>query len=77
MSIMIEVWLRSPHDPQRANALNECASRFGGQTTFLELEVKSTCYTIEFADWDSANRAVVPLQELADHIEGPMEYGKE
>ena len=75
MSVMIETWLRSPIDPARLSALYECVSQFRGQPTFREANHQSTCYTIEFADWDTAKGAEVVLRKLADHVEGPMDYG--
>ena len=75
MSVMLEVWLSSPPDDLRLNAMEECIARRGGRTTYREANTQATCFTIEFDGWDVAKSAGQELRDLVDHLEGPVEYG--
>lgn len=76
MSMMIEVWYRKPQDVEREHAIRTCVSDFGGELTCREDEGEnSICLTIEFPDWNSAQKASANLRHLVEHVEGPIDYG--
>lgn len=76
MSKMIEVFYPKPPDFEREQAIAAGAAGFGGKVTCREDDAEeSICLTIEFADWDSAEKACAKLQALGEHVEGPQEYG--
>jgi hypothetical protein len=76
MSVMIEIYYRSPEDISRERRIETIAGNHGGSFTFRENEPgKSICLTAEFDSWEKAEAAAAEIRESGEHVEGPSEYG--
>jgi len=78
MSIMFEVYYRTPIDEQRETRILREVTRHGGGLTYEEKpqcpETSAICLTYEFNDRKSAEDAARVLRELGEHVEGPGDY---
>ena len=79
MSYMFEVYYRSPANPAKEAALEECVSSHGGRLDYREAEYGdqpgSVCLTFEFLDLPRAKAAAETLRGRGEHVEGPVDYG--
>jgi hypothetical protein len=79
MSVMFEVYYRSPPDVCKEEALSARVSSLGGRLTFREVpqehEMGGVCLTYEFDAWEQAEVAAEALRQQGEHVEGPCDYG--
>lgn len=75
MTAMIEIYYKKPEDLQREKFTRETIARFDGEITYREVDMpESVCLTVEFPDWDRAEKATYELRNSGEHVEGPSEY---
>jgi hypothetical protein len=79
MTFMIEVIYRAPRDSGREERVAAAVGPLGGMLTFVEgpssEKARTICLTYEFSDLQAASNAADRLRALAEHVEGPSEYG--
>ena len=79
MSFMFEVYYRPPANPGRETAITERVVNRGGRLDYREDAhadgSSGICLTFEFDDFDAAQRTAEELRHLAEHVEGPVDYG--
>ena len=77
MSVMFEVYYRSPADDRRESDLCQTLATFGGRLDFRETAERpdgSIVLTYEFEDRERAEAAARALRSRGEHVEGPQEY---
>jgi len=66
---------KKPEDLQREKVTREKIAAYGGEITYRETDLpESVCWTVEFPDWDRAEKATNELRNSGEHVEGPSEY---
>jgi len=79
MSVMIEVIYRKPEDADHERGISEFVSLYRGVVSCREDDWGQTqqaiCLTIEFWNWEDADKACAALRKRGDYVEGPHEYG--
>ena len=77
---MLEVYYRSPADPDKEETLTQRVAALGGRLDYRETPQSdangSICLTFEFGRRDEAEAAARALREQGEHVEGPVEYGE-
>jgi hypothetical protein len=80
MSFIIDVYFRSPADPDKEKALTQRVAALGGRLDYRESPQSaangSICLTFEFGRRDEAEAAARALREQGEHVEGPVDYGE-
>ena len=75
MPVMIELYYKKPEDLRREEQTRQKAAKHDSQITYRETDLSnSICLTIEFPDWDRAEKAAIGLRNSGEHFEGPSEY---
>jgi hypothetical protein len=78
MSVMFEVYYKSPPDEDREATLTTLVQKTGGRLGYREsptdTEIGSICLTYEFDKRDAAEAAASLLRQQGEHVEGPVEY---
>lgn len=79
MTVMFEVYYKSPADPRREETITDRVSRLGGRLSYREVPSDAAsgaiCLTYEFDAPDSARTAAASLRQRGEHVEGPVDYG--
>jgi hypothetical protein len=78
MSVIFEVYYKSPPDDEREENITGLVIKRGGRLDYRESpsgeEIGSICLTYEFDDRHAAESAAEFLRQQGEHVEGPMEY---
>jgi hypothetical protein len=75
MTAMIEIYYKKPEDLRREEVTREKMAMYDGEITYREINLpESVCLTVEFPDWDRAEKATHELRNSGEHVEGPSEY---
>jgi hypothetical protein len=77
MSVILEVYYRSPIDHSREERITAEVVKSGGKLAFREEpnEIsRAVCLTFEFSDREVAKLAASAIRLLGEHVEGPSDY---
>ncbi len=79
MSVIFEVYYKSPADEARESRISKVVVAQAGRPDYRECapepEIGSVCLTYEFEDSEAADLAASLLWQRGEYVEGPMEYG--
>ncbi|MBY0512316.1 MAG: hypothetical protein K2P78_00205 [Gemmataceae bacterium] len=78
MSVMFEVYYRSPEDAGREDDFTRTVEAHGGRLDYREVADRPggpVVLTYGFAERDGAEAAARDLRGRGVHVEGPQDYG--